>query len=235
MTRGPGPSLCLSLSWEPTVTTALSACPEVDDRSFVSAVNTSYLHNWVTANKLSKGGHLKTPDGTLAVADGGSTPTVRDGWMWDLTVPGNNDHDFYVVPDGTGYTSTLGAAGILVHNVNEPCSVAQLKELARQIRENADHPAAANSRTIGVGQDSAGNLTAGSSNGFDNGQAEMADNLGIRRVPSIFGQHAEENLVSDNEGSLWPLERVGTDVRDPCGPDENDCAGMLDDLGTEHS
>ena len=40
MTRGPGPSLCLSLSWEPTVTTALSACPEVDDRSFVSAVNT---------------------------------------------------------------------------------------------------------------------------------------------------------------------------------------------------
>lgn len=120
----------------------------------------------------------------------------RDGWMRDLTVPCDNDHDFYVVPDGTGNTSTLdGAAGILVHNVNESCSVAQLKELARQIRENADHPAAANSRTIGVGQDSAGNLTAGSSNGFDSGQAEMADNLNIRRVPSIFGQHAEENLV----------------------------------------
>jgi hypothetical protein len=29
---------------------------------------------------------------------GGSTPADHDGWMWDLTVPGNNDHDFYVVP-----------------------------------------------------------------------------------------------------------------------------------------
>jgi hypothetical protein len=155
--------------------------------------------------------------------------------MWDLTVPGNGDHDFYVVAGGTGSTSTLGATGILVHNINETCSVAQLKELARQIRENADHPAAANNRTIGVGQDSAGNLTAGSSNGFDSGQAEMADNLNIRRVHSIFGQYAEENLVSDNDGSLWPLERVGTDVRDPCGPDENNCAAILDSRGIEHS
>jgi hypothetical protein len=63
----------------------------------------------------------------------------------------------------------------------------------------------------------------------------MADNLNIRRVPSIFGQHAEENLVSDNDGSLWPLERVGTDVRDPCGPDENNCAAILDSRGIEHS
>jgi hypothetical protein len=42
-----------------------------------------------------QGEHLKTPDGSLAVADGGTTPKVHDGWMWDLTVPGNNDHDFY--------------------------------------------------------------------------------------------------------------------------------------------
>jgi hypothetical protein len=63
----------------------------------------------------------------------------------------------------------------------------------------------------------------------------MADNLNIRRVASIFGQHAEENLVSDNDGSLWPLERVGTDVRDPCGPDENNCAAILDSRGIEHS
>jgi RHS repeat-associated protein len=195
----------------------------------------AYLNYWVPASKLKKGEHLKTADGTIATADGGSTPKVHDGWMWDLTVPGNGDHDFYVVAGGTGSTSTLGATGILVHNINETCSVAQLKELARQIRENADHPAAANNRTIGVGQDSAGNLTAGSSNGFDSGQGEMADNLNIRRVPSIFGQHAEENLVSDNDGSLWPLERVGTDVRDPCGPDENNCAAILDSRGIEHS
>ena len=42
--------------------------------------------------------HLKTPDGQTAVVVGGSVPAVHDGWMWDLTVPGNNDHDFYVEP-----------------------------------------------------------------------------------------------------------------------------------------
>lgn len=31
-----------------------------------------------------KGEHLKIPDGTIAIADGGSTPKVRDCWMWDL-------------------------------------------------------------------------------------------------------------------------------------------------------
>jgi len=56
-------------------------------------------------NKLSKGEHLKTPDGTVAVADGGTTPKVHDGWMWDLTV--QDDHDFYVVTT---------VADILVHN-----------------------------------------------------------------------------------------------------------------------
>jgi hypothetical protein len=68
-----------------------------------------YHHYWVAANKLSKGERLKTPDGTLAVADGGTTPKVHDGWMWDLTVPGNNDHDFYIAPAG-------GSTSILVHN-----------------------------------------------------------------------------------------------------------------------
>ena len=42
--------------------------------------------------------HLKTPDGQTAVVVGGSVPAVHDGWMWDLTVPGDDDHDFYVEP-----------------------------------------------------------------------------------------------------------------------------------------
>jgi hypothetical protein len=62
---------------------------------------------WVPAGKLKNGEHLKTPDGTTAVADGGSVPAQHDGWMWDLTVPGNNDHDFYVV---------VAATAVLVHN-----------------------------------------------------------------------------------------------------------------------
>jgi hypothetical protein len=56
-----------------------------------------YQHQWIESNKISKGERLKTANGTIAVVVGGTTPKRRDGWMWDLTVPGNNDHDFYVV------------------------------------------------------------------------------------------------------------------------------------------
>jgi hypothetical protein len=81
-----------------------------------------YLHQWVPASKLKKGEHLKTPDGTLAVADGGTTPRVHDGWMWDLTVPGNNDHDFYVLAVASHVVGNIGpeATAILVHNTT-PC------------------------------------------------------------------------------------------------------------------
>jgi hypothetical protein len=41
----------------------------------------------------------------------GWVPRQRDGWMWDLTVPGGGDHDFYI--DTT-------AADVLVHNCSDP-------------------------------------------------------------------------------------------------------------------
>ena len=47
----------------------------------------------------------------IAVADGGTTPKVHDGWMWDLTVPGNNDHDFYI---------KTAVTAVLVHNCSKP-------------------------------------------------------------------------------------------------------------------
>jgi hypothetical protein len=117
VTRGPGPSLCLSLSWEPTVTTAVSACPEVDDRSFVSAVNTPSLnYGWIPAKQLKPGMRLKTSDCQTAVVVGGSVPAVHDGWMWDLTVPGNNDHDFYVGTALNAGVKPLDSFAVLVHN-----------------------------------------------------------------------------------------------------------------------
>jgi RHS repeat-associated protein len=71
-------------------------------------------HGWIPANQLKPGMHLKTPDGQPAVVAGGSVPAVRDGWMWDLTVPGNNDHDFYV---------EVAAASVLVHNDSCPTNL----------------------------------------------------------------------------------------------------------------
>jgi hypothetical protein len=90
-----------------TVTTAVPARQENHDAGLVSSVNTPYLHYWVSANKLWKNEYLKTANGAVAVVVGGSTPKRHDGWMWDLTVPGNNDHDFYVV---------AGQTTVLVHN-----------------------------------------------------------------------------------------------------------------------
>jgi hypothetical protein len=45
-------------------------------------------HQWVQAARLRKGEPLKTPGGAKVYADGGTTPSNRDGWMWDLTIPG---------------------------------------------------------------------------------------------------------------------------------------------------
>lgn len=63
---------------------------------------------WVKAGALKWGTHLRAPSGgDAATVVGGRVPAQQDGWMWDLTVPGNNDHDFYVVAGGTL---------VLVHN-----------------------------------------------------------------------------------------------------------------------
>ena len=83
---------------------------------------------WIPAKRLKPGMHLKTPDGQSAVVVGGWVPAVHNGWMWDLTVPGNNDHDFYVLAGslrqlGTGrhtYHAVAGDTPVLVHNSSCP-------------------------------------------------------------------------------------------------------------------
>ena len=64
-------------------------------------------NKWVKAASLSRGDHLRTNDGTTVTVIGGRTPARVAGWMWDLTVPGGDDHDFYIAVFKTA---------ILVHN-----------------------------------------------------------------------------------------------------------------------
>jgi RHS repeat-associated protein len=69
----------------------------------------NHAGKWVTAAQLKPGTHLRTPDGAnTAAVVGGVAPASHDSWMWDLTIPGNNDHDFYV--------ATGGGTAVLVHN-----------------------------------------------------------------------------------------------------------------------
>jgi hypothetical protein len=39
--------------------------------------------------------------------------------MWDLTIPGDGDHDFYILPS-SGNPALAGNASVLVHNINTP-------------------------------------------------------------------------------------------------------------------
>jgi hypothetical protein len=104
-----------------------------------------------------------------------------------------------------------------------------LTSAAREINEAGIHPATRNQRTIVVGEDAAGNRYAASSNGFDKGQRAAADALGIKRVPTIKGKHAEESLME----AVPDVKRIGTWKRDPCGAGEHNCAGQAAAKGVE--
>jgi SCP1.201-like deaminase len=111
-----------------TVTTTISARQENHGPDLVSSVNTPRLRQWVPAAKLKYGEHLNSPDGVTAVVTGGITPKQHDGWMWDLTIPGNDDHDFYVISaqaDGShgAHHAEADDVPVLVHNASCPTFV----------------------------------------------------------------------------------------------------------------
>jgi len=64
-------------------------------------------NKWTKAEALKQGDHLRTPRGVTAMVLGGKAPKDPVGWMWDISVPGGNDHDFYI---------DTAIATVLVHN-----------------------------------------------------------------------------------------------------------------------
>jgi hypothetical protein len=64
-------------------------------------------HRWIKAAALKHSDHLRTTSGARVTVVGGRRPADATGWMWDLSVPGGGDHDFYI--DTTITT-------VLVHN-----------------------------------------------------------------------------------------------------------------------
>jgi RHS repeat-associated protein len=77
---------------------------------------------WVKAGALKYGTHLRTSVGGSALVLGGAAARQQDGWMWDITVPGDNDHDFYV---------RTASTGVLVHNCGG--LLASLKDTAGDV------------------------------------------------------------------------------------------------------
>jgi hypothetical protein len=131
----------------------------------------------VAAAKLKKGEHLKTPNGATAVADGGTVPADHDGWMWDLTVPGNNDHDFYVV---------VAATAVLVHN----CPIYR----GSRDQDDDDEPTyqRMKPRSLGSSNQSENSYTdyLAKQYGLDEGQQRSLHD-------AITGQHMTEDEIED--------------------------------------
>jgi hypothetical protein len=70
-------------------------------------------------------------------------PANHDGWMWDITVPGNGDHDFYVVAAQQGsyqmYYALAGGTIVLVHNSGGGLTPEQLKSIQSYEALIAEH------------------------------------------------------------------------------------------------
>jgi RHS repeat-associated protein len=161
-----------------------------------------YLNYWSPANHLKTGEHLKTPNGMLATADGGSTPKDHEGWMWDLTVPGNNDHDFYVVAgDGTA---------VLVHNCGG------------QIPYNSDDlSSAAYQARVASGVGPGRNVAAANVKGLDEPVIGFSKGNAYHSENDILDQLSAKGIDPSRISALYS-------ERQPCSA----CGSMLDDVLT---
>jgi RHS repeat-associated protein len=68
-------------------------------------------HRWVKAAALGHGSHLSSGGSAAVTILGGYAPKAKNGWMWDLSVPGGGDHDFYI---------DVATTAVLVHNCDDP-------------------------------------------------------------------------------------------------------------------
>lgn len=86
---------------------------------------------WVKAGALKHHDRLRTSNGAVATVVSGHTPEGSAGWMWDISVPGGNDHDFYI---------DTAAATILVHNCSPRFSLRQVgTKIADKFKEPVNY------------------------------------------------------------------------------------------------
>ena len=180
----------------------------------------------VPASNLKPGEHLKTPDdGASVTVVGGTIPKQHDGWMWDLTVPGNNDHDFYVVAGV--------AAAILVHNVDDPEDCAAAARYARDLlgrdlgNKHATYQGGYNSETgqvftgcssnpVGCAEDDLsrqGADTFTKAFGWRGGQWTEIETC-LRCQESYSPNQFPEDIGAEPGGAWSDLENVAEDVAD---------------------
>jgi hypothetical protein len=145
--------------------------------------------------------------------------------MWDLTVPGNNDHDFYVLPasanSGTHYqVDQAGVTAVLVHNCDN------LSDIADKVQGTLKDARASNSRTVGIMQASDGRMfAANAGDSFTGAQLRVLQAEGqklgqqIVALPYIPGMEAEVQLMDYAARSLMESTDAGLFSIDPIMPE----------------
>lgn len=148
--------------------------------------------------------------------------------MWDLTVPGNNDHNFYVQP---------GATAILVHNDNAGCGPAfngvDLLQAARTRTEELYGAMSAAARdhvtmAVGLGIDQQGALRTVIGTSEEGGYLRPGVMLADGEELAAGLGHAETDVLdymSRNKIDAWV---VGA-TRPICPV----CATAIEDAGAE--
>jgi Xanthomonas XOO_2897-like deaminase/Pretoxin HINT domain len=146
--------------------------------------------SWITASALRYGTRLRPSAGDNAEVIGGWTPRRHTGWMWDLTVPGGNDHDFYIV---------TVAAAVLVHNCGE------------EIGYNSDElSSAAYKARVGSGVGAARNVAAARVQGLDELVIGFSKGEGYHAEEDILAQLAQKGIDPARVTELYS-------EREPCG------------------
>ena len=163
---------------------------------------------------------------------GGSVPAVHDGWMWDLTVPGNNDHDFYVPPaeDGSGAyyrVDQTGVTAVLVHNASG-CVLAYKQ--ARDLAATREDPENSTVAVAHVRSTADPNVTDTWVATERSGLPDEWKGAGSPQINAryILGEGHAEDTIMNSLGDDWELVNLASSTR-MC----QDCLDGALDLGLE--
>ena len=150
--------------------------------------------------------------------------------MWDLTVPGNDDHDFYVLPATTAtqaggmadYSEATGAP-VLVHNDSCPTVWTQ----ARRLRATRDDPTNSNVAVATVRSTADPGITDTWVATEQSGLPAEWKGAGSPRINAryIFGPGHAEDTIMNALGNEWELVDMASGTR-MCPTCYNRATGM---------
>jgi RHS repeat-associated protein len=149
---------------------------------------------WTKAAALDDGTYLRASDGAVVTVLGGGTPVSTAGWMWDLSVPGGGDHDFYV---------DTAIAAVLVHNC--PVNPEEVHGELRASERSIDEPYVWDNYDQQYIQESNGAVVRVLDNG--NGTSDVVIRYGVNPQGADTVMRVPNSYIEDKlSGGAWTDE-----------------------------